>query len=228
MGQLEPNISARCSEHQMRWWNILHAPKQETASPYRFLTISRDEGTLGDEIAKVLSEHLGWHLYDKEIVNIIAAHNHVRENMVWPLDEKINGLMHNMISRMLPMPEGAPFGFEEYHESLLKALAGLANRGNAILVGRGANFALRWFDQGLHVRITGSLDARVQRLSKSWHVPHEAARRRIVSTDEDRRVFIQHHFRQDINDPRSYSIVINTDHVSVNQVVVSLMAILHA
>jgi len=142
------------------------------------------------------------------------------------LDEKDRGMIHNTIVRLLGMPESVPFGCEEYHESLLKTLATLAAHGEAILVGRGANFALRYSEQGLHVRITGSLEARIQRLSGSWQVSHEIARQRILAIDGDRRAFIRHHFKQDINDSHNYSFLINTDHVSVNQVVASLLTLL--
>jgi len=226
MEHLEPRISTRLSEHQMRLRNVLHPSEQAKASPYRFLTISRDIGTPGDVIAQALAERLGWRLYDKEIVNSIANNNHVREDLVRQLDEKDRGLIHDTILRMLRMPENAPFGSEEYHESLLKTLATLAANGDAILVGRGANFALRWLEQGLHVRITGSADVRIQRLSQFWRVSPAIARQRMLAIDGERRAFIRHHFRQDINDISHYNFVINTDRVPVNQIVATLQALL--
>jgi hypothetical protein len=226
MEHMEPYITTRLSEHQMRLWNGLHPTKQTKASPYRFLTISRDEGTLGDEIAKSLAERLGWRIYDKEIVNHIANNNHVREDLVRQLDEKDRGMIHEIILRMLRMPENTPFGSLEYHESLLKTLAALAAHGDAILVGRGANFALRYLEQGLHIRVIGSIEARIQRLSRVWQVPAEIARQRIVAMDGDRRAFIRHNFKEDVNDPRYYHFLINTDHISVNRIVTTLMILL--
>jgi cytidylate kinase len=225
MGHMESSIASRLGENRMRLWNALHSAKHAIASPYSFMTILRDEGTMGDEIAQALAECQGWRLYDREIVNYIANNNHVREDMVRQLDEKARGLMHNMILRMLRMPEKAPFGEEEYHEALLKTLATLAAQGEAILVGRGANFALRWLEGGIHVRITGSLERRIQRLSKFWNVSTEIARRRMFEIDADRREFIRYHFRHDLNDPSFYTLIVNTDHLSVEQVVGSILSI---
>ncbi len=73
----------------------------------------------------------------------------------------------------------------EYHESLMKTLAAIATHGKAILVGRGSNFALRWSDHGLHIRITGSPEVRIQRLSKIWGVARETARHRMLELDSD-------------------------------------------
>jgi cytidylate kinase len=228
MEHMEPYITTRLSENQMRWWQVLHPVEHICVSPYHFVTISRDIGTLGDEIAQELALRQGWRLYDKEIVNSIASNNRVREDMVRQLDERARGQMHNMILRMLRMPEEAPFGHEEYHESLLKTLATLAAQGEAVMVGRGANFALHWVEHGLHVRIAGSPEARIQRLGKAWHVSSEIARRRMLEIDADRRAFIHNHFKKDVNDLSFYTLVVNTDHLSVEQAVGSIMALLNS
>ncbi len=227
MEHLEPYITTRLSENQMRLWNVLHRSELTSTSPYRFLTVSRDEGTLGDDIAKALAQRQGWRLYDKEIVNYIANNYRVREDIVSQLDEKSRGLMHNMILRMLRRPESSPFGSEEYHDSLMKTLATLAAQGEAVIVGRGANFALRWLEHGFHVRITGSLEMRIQRLSKSWQVSPEIARRRIIELDGDKSAFIRHHFKQDVNDHNFYHLVVNTDCLSAEQIVSSILSFLN-
>ena len=222
-----PDITARITERQMRLWNALHFSEHSKSFPYHFLTISRDEGTLGDEIAQELARRLSWRLYDKEIVNYIANNSHVREDIVRQLDEKSRGLIHDTILRLLSMPESFPFGAEEYHESLLKTLDALATQGNVILVGRGANFALHNSEDGLHVRTTGSPEVRIQRLSKAWQVTPETARQRMIEIDEERRAFIRHHFNQDPDDLSFYTLILNTDHLSLRQVVASILSMLN-
>jgi len=229
MDRWELSITNRIIEREMRLSNALHPAKPLKERPYRFLTISRDEGTLGDEIARVLAQRLSWRLYDKEIVNEIATNNHVREEMVRQLDETSDegpqGLISETVLGLFKTLRGAPFGSEEYHLSLLKTLDTIATRGDAILVGRGSNFALRGLGHGVHVRTTGSLEVRVQRLSKSWQVAPEAARQRILAIDANRRAFIRHHFQQSFDDLRFYDIVLNTDHLSVEKVVASVLSL---
>jgi hypothetical protein len=230
MEHSQPEITARISERQMRRWNALHSAEQalratgkSRSSPYRFLTLSRDDGSLGDEIAVELANRLGWRLFDKEIVNYIAENSRVREDIVRQLDEKSQGVMQEAILRLLRMPESVPFGSEEYHESLLKTLATLATQGGAILVGRGANFALHWADHGLHVRITGSLEVRTRRASETWRVPLGKARHDLMAADAEKRYFIRHHYRKDFDDLRYYDFVFNTDHLSADQVANSVV-----
>ncbi len=226
-----PNITAHMIERQVRLWQSrLQAsratPHEKPESVYRFLTLTSDEGSLGDEIARELSNRLGWQVFDKQIVNYIAENSHVRESLVLQLDQRSQGLIQDTIMRLLRMPEYGSFGMEEYHEALVKTLALLATQGNAILMGRGANFALRGEATGLHVRVTASLRVRVERLSQKWNFPPDPVRRCTEAGDLNRRAFIRHHFKQDLDNLQYYDLVFNTDHVSVHKVVDSILAVI--
>jgi len=230
MEHSQSDITARISERQMRLWSALHSAEHGSHTTgfekfrYRFLTLSRDDGSLGDEIASALARRLGWRVYDKEIVNFIAENHRVREDLVRQLDERDQGLVHEAILRLLRMPESVSFGSEEYHESLMKTLATLAARGSAVLVGRGANFVLRGSEQGLHIRVTGSLEVRLSRVSKNWNLPEGKARPCLLAIDEDRRHFIRRHFRKRFDDLDCYDLMFNTDHLTVERVVNSVLA----
>lgn len=202
---------------------VRESPTAQPGSRYRFITISRDKGSFGDEISRKLGQRLGWQVYDREILDYIAQNSHVRQGLVEQLDEKTQNLVHETIQRFLRLADGGSFGIAEYYESLAKTLAYLATRGEAILIGRGANFVTRDEKQGLHVRITASPMVRVQRLSERWRVPPEEACWRLKELDSQRRAFIRHHFRQNIDDPRFYDLVYNTDHLTQEQVVESVL-----
>ena len=204
-------------ERQMLLQTELHKlrPQNRPAQspgPFRFITISRDAGSLGDQIASDLGRQLGWPLYDKEIVDYIARHSHVRQALVDQLDEHARNRIHDTIRRFLQ-----PFGNDEYHVGMLKALVALAAREHAIILGHGGAFALR--DQpGLHIRITASLSQRVGRLALDWGLSLEETRRRVVRVDADRRSFIRFHFHEDREDTRFYHVIFNTDHFTASQV----------
>ena len=158
--------SAQLVERQMLLWNArqrAHETAEEKAHIYRFITISRDVGSLGDALASGLASHLGWHVYDREIVDYIAQNSHVRQNLVQLFDEKDQNLIHDTVQRLLGMIEGGTFGADDYHEALYKTLVSLGTRGRAIFIGRGANFVLKGHP-GLHIRVMASPDVRVERL----------------------------------------------------------------
>jgi CMP/dCMP kinase len=199
---------------------------EESRSGFQFLTIARDGGSLGNEIAQELSRRLEWHVFDKEIVTYIAENSHVRENLVSQLDQKSRGLVQDMISHLL-MPESSSFGVAGYHVELLRTLAYIAAQGAAIIVGRGANFALRDDGRGLFVRLTASSEVRIQRLSRSWKVNPEEAHRRMQADDKERREFIRQYFRQDFDDMRFYDLIFNTDRLSIKQIATSILTVIN-
>ncbi len=193
---------------------------------YRFLTISRDKGSLGDQISQELGKRLGWQVFDREILDYIAQNSHVRQGLVEQLDEKSQSLVHDTIQRFLRLAEGGSFGIAEYYGALVKTLAYLATRGEAILMGRGSNFVTREEKLGLHVRIVASPMVRVQRLSERWRIPPAEACWRMKELDTQRRAFVRHHFAQNIDDPRFYDLIYSTDHLTAEQVVDSLMGVI--
>ncbi len=222
----DSTLTADLVEQQLLLWNsrrLAEHEKSNRESGFRFLTIARDEGSLEDEIAQELSRRLRWQVFDKEIVTYIARNSHVRENLVRQLDQKSQNLIEDTISRLLRMPEYASFGSEEYHESLLRTLLCLASNGSAILVGRGANFVLREDKGGFRVRVTASPEVRVQRLRRMWNVTQDEASRRMRAGDEERRKFIQQYFRQDFDDVSVYDLTCNTDRLSVERIVLSIL-----
>jgi len=225
--------TARMIERQMLLANtrekMVHEnPAERPGLRHRFITISRDKGSLGDEISQGLAQRLGWQVYDREILDYIARNSHVRQELVEQLDEKAQTLVHDTIQRFLRMAEGGSFGIAEYYGSLVKTLAYLATRGEAILIGRGANFVTRGEKLGLHVRISASPDVRIQRLSARWRIPPEEACWRMKELDAQRRGFIRHHFRENIDDPRFYDLIYSTDNLTAEQVIDSLIGVVRA
>ena len=93
LGSDDQKTTVDLVERQLGLWNARRRAareklSEESSSCFRFLTIARDEGSLGNEIAQELSRRLGWHVFDKEIVTYIAKNGHVRENLVSQLDQK--------------------------------------------------------------------------------------------------------------------------------------------
>lgn len=222
--------SAQLVERQMLFKHVREAtqrsPTEKPIRCFKYLTISRRIGSLGDAIAQEVAAKLGWHVCDREIVDYIAQNSHVRQSLVNELDEKAQSMIYDRVQRLLRLPDGDSFGIEEYHEALLKTLTYLAARGELIVVGRGSNFALRDDYNGLHVRITAPLEVRAQRLSKRWSVSIAEARRRLQELDHARREFVREHFREDIDDPHAYDLILDTNRLTVHQAASAILTMI--
>ncbi len=195
----------------------LQRSADESRDRCRFVTLTREVGALSKEVAAELAGRLHWQVFDNEIVNFIAEDNHVRAGLVRELDERSQGLVQDTVERLLLMAEGISFGNEEYHQALLKTLAYLATRGNAVILGHGSAFALQG-EPGIHLRLTATPETRIKRLAQRWQIsPHEA-QKRMEQIDAERRGFIQHHFRRDVDDLRFYDAIFCTDRMSVDAI----------
>jgi cytidylate kinase len=225
------HITSEVVERQLERWNALQKADRENqrktpAAAFRFVTIARDEGGLGTEVAQELSKRLGWHLFDREIVSYIARESHVRENLVRQLEGTTQSAAEDVISRFLKMFESKFIENLEYHLSLVKTLAYLAKSGSSIIVGRGANFVLRDDKEGVNARITASPEIRIQRVSQSMKITLEEARRHVQTDDEERRRFMHKYYRRDYENVEFYDAVYNTDRASAKQVASSIIGLI--
>jgi len=224
------DVEAQLVEKQLRLWNARSRAaneKADTAPDFRFLTIAKDEGSLGAEVALELSHRLGWHVFDEEIIHYIAQNGHVSENLVRQLDQKSQNSIQETIERFLKTIEQDSFSGDDYHEALLVTLMCIAKHGAAIIVGRGANFALCNESWGLKVRLTASPEVRVQRLAERWKVAEDEARHRMQVIDGEKKKFIRHYYYRDFDDIRFYDVMFNTDRTSADRISSSIQAFMN-
>lgn len=225
------DITVPILERQMRLWNALqHKDRPKTSGRHRFLTISREAGVPTEAVSATLAQTLHWRIYDKEIVDRIAGDCRVHEDLVAGLDERSSMVRYSILDTVLnaiKLPDSAPLDARRYHDALLRTLAAIAAHGAAIIVGRGANFVLRWTASGFHVRLTGSLEMRLLRYSETCGMDPDTARKQLLKIDEERRSFIRQHFQTDAEDPGAYDVVYNTDQLSPRQITDSILSLIN-
>ncbi len=170
-----------------------------------WLTISKQLGSGGIELAQRLSAELGWQIFDHEIVAAIARHTHTREQVLSGLDEHAARPLNEYIAHLFgpKKPGSASFAIET-----VRVIWSIARKGNAIIVGRGANCFLdpRF---GLRVRVVCPIDERVSRLVAATGSGRAEAEARIRENDREQTEFIRRTYRADINDPARYDLMLN-------------------
>ena len=97
------------------------------------ITVSREYGAGGGEVARRLAEALGWELLDHALLHQAAAVEHVPDAELERLDEKAL----SMADRFRLHPP-----HQKYIHGITEAARQAAARGNAILVGRGTRHLL--------------------------------------------------------------------------------------
>ena len=198
-------------EEQAKKWQLMKAKDKKEAAVFPVITISREPGSGGRIVATVLAEKLGLDLFHQEIINEMAESAQVSSRILETLDEKGLSVLEEWITSLVDNRHLWP---DQYLRHLMKVIGTIGKHGNAVIVGRGANFVLPP-EERIRVRIVAPLDVRVENVSSNFGVSAEEAKRHIIRTESERRAFIRKYFNADITDPINYDIVLNTGILSI-------------
>jgi cytidylate kinase len=182
----------------------------------RIITITRQYGAGGGEVARKLAETLGWELLDRELLHQAAEVEHVPDAELERLDEKAL----TMADRFSLHPP-----HQKYLHGLKAAAETAAQRGNVVLVGRGARHLLSEQPGTLHLRLVAPKPWRAQRMSQleGWSLDESMAR--CTEMDRIRSRFARYFFGHKANPAAEYDLVFNTERVSLDDVVAVVAAI---
>ncbi len=170
-----------------------------------FITISRQRGAGGDELARRLSKVLGWNVYDREIISAVADRAATSEATISWHDQRAMAMFDEYLTHLF-VPQDA--GHAAYLEKLTEVVIAIAKEGQAVILGRGANWFLTGRG-GLRLRLVAPLDQRIEAVAKEEHLDARAARRSIKRADNEQAAFVRQTFGRDIEDPLGYDLVLN-------------------
>lgn len=218
----------RLIARQVSQWERIRAlsTREESGQidPWRkaFFVISRDYGSGGNEIARLIAERLHWPVYDRELVEQIASQAKVHQGIIESFDEKRRNEIHVWLQTMF---DKQALSTDSYIRNLVSILLTLAEQGQVIIVGRGANFVLG-SPFGLRIKITAPVDWRLRKVMATGALSRAQALRRIKKVDEQRLAFIRHYYHADADDPCAFDLVVNTENKSLDWVADLLIATL--
>lgn len=187
------------------------------------ITISRQLDSLGDEIAHLVCDKLGYQYFDKQMM-VQTGHDLGLDAAV--IQEAVNfqpaskGLLERWFGSAQRLTGGDPSSWTfSARADALQALT-IANlmdiieagykKGNVVIVGRGGMAALQGKPDVLHVRIMAPLDVRVRREEDCEHCSHEEALQRIKERDASDVDWIKRYFGLESHDPQLFDLIINT------------------
>ncbi len=178
---------------------------------FRVITVSRQAGSGGRELANRLATSMGFESVDRQILDYIVQNTHARERLIDSLDEKTRSGVDLWVEGLLG---GRYVDKSEYTQWLIKSVSMMAEHGDAVILGRAANIILG--DRGgLHVRVVAPQEVRIENLTKHRGMSTDEARRHIEDLDKQRRNFYREDFEADIDNPKDYDLIINTGRVSL-------------
>ncbi len=183
--------------------------EQKYAScPNLVVTISRHMGSGARIIAETVASDLGWSLWDRDLLDAMAEDADVSRQVVEQFDEKT--ISEIELFARSAMGDHEVSGFM-YLRHLAKAVAAISKLGNAIILGRGANFLL---PQALNIRIDESFDKRVRNMMEFEQMTKADAENQLKKSDKDRDSFLAKTFGKQRVENEQYDLVIWMDKFS--------------
>ena len=182
----------------------------------KIITIEREYGSGGGEIAQLLAQQLGWKLWDQLLTEEIARLANVDCSAVLRCDERMDSKFYRLAKAFWrgSYERNSTLGNQAFDTdcmvSLMEQMAPrIAREGNAVVVGKGAPYFLREHADAFHVFLYAPRAEKIRRLVQDGSSESEADD--LVDTvDRERVAFVKHYFGADWPTRSLYHMMINT------------------
>ena len=170
------------------------------------VTLSRQLGSLGTEMAQSLAKILGYEYVDKETIGKALMDYGLPEFDVERFDEK-----------KPPLWDSLQIQRRKFLHLIQAVIYDFARRGKVVIVGRGGQVLLKDLSGVLHIRVMAPLEIRLLRIREDQGLDEKQAIRILRRNDRDSAGFIRSFFDVDWADPDLYDLVISTRKISVER-----------
>jgi cytidylate kinase len=194
----------------------------------RVITLEREYGSGGGEIAAKVASRLGWKLWDQLLTEEIARrldcdcraveeHAERRDPAYYRL---LKAFMRGSFEGSLNAPRLKMVDTECVREVVEKILPDIAEAGHCVIVGRGSAYYLGKRPDAFHVFIYAPFQERVRRLQLRGESKAEASEH-AETVDRDRADFIKRYFEVDWPGRHRFHLMVNSgmgDEVAVETI----------
>ena len=185
------------------------------------ITISRQYGAGGSDVARRVAGALGWRVVDNELVEEVAARAGLPPEQVAEREERCSTFVERLARTLAAAtpdvfpPPGAADAIADLSEAELvkvteTVVAEIAAQGRVVLVGRAAPAVLAREADALHVKLVAPRAFRLGIAMQRLGCDAQRAASVVDETDRNRDRYHREHYRRDWNDPVYFHMVLNT------------------
>ncbi len=171
------------------------------------ITISREYGSGGDQLAEKVAQALGYHLVDKAFVSAVLCQYGLTE-------------FDSEYEKQPGFWEGFDTEKAERRETMVRMLnqvvRAVARHGNVVILGRSGYAILAGLADVLHVRLQAPLDDRIELVRNATNVSLLEATALVKENDKMRKAFVESFYRVPWESALAFDIALNTSRVPVD------------
>ncbi len=215
---MEKYISSQYRQWQQRKEKI---DEETVQKPHPFITISREYGSGGYEIAEKIAEKINeskggekiWAAYDRllleKIMDDMGFNQSLTETMTGNARKSMTNLIQTSFSKFPPQVT--------VYRKLVETIRLLVVNGHVIIVGRAGNVITRDLPGGMHVRIIAPMEYRIDRMIKLTGENRHNVEKMIKKKGTEREKFMKEYVKFDPSDPANFDLIINNARYSTEE-----------
>ena len=176
------------------------------------ITVSREYGSGGRYVGRLIADKLGIKFYDKEIITKLAEVTGLSEEYIENNEQKrdASAILNN----------GFYMGLDNADELFVKEtelIKELAAKDSCVIIGRCADFILKDEKNVIKVFVYSGMEDKIKRATQIYGYEEEKAKREIERIDKLRANHYKHYTDKDWKDFNNYDICINSDLLGVEK-----------
>lgn len=178
------------------------------------ITISRQQGSLGDEIAEALASRLG---------TMVISRKYALDNFFGQINP---GLLDRLNESAKFFETALPGSDRTYADILVERIRALASESkdkDLVILGMGGSILLAGFPGALHIRVTASETTRLNTIAGKYRITPQEASEVLNIADRKHKKFVRTVYGKDITSPEQFDLILNTDRLSVDECVDSII-----
>jgi cytidylate kinase len=185
----------------------------------KIITISREFGSGGRTVGRLVAEKLGYTFYDNELITHVAKESGLAPEVVAKNEEYATH--RSSLLYALATHGGAEWGGISFANQVqiaqAKVITALAEKGNCVIVGRGADYILRQREDVLHVFIHADTAFRAKHIVENYGETSQKPEERLRDMDKKRMVYYRSFSLREWGDYRNYHIALDTGTLGIQR-----------
>lgn len=184
----------------------------------KLVTISRQYGSGGRIIGKILAEKLGVPFYDKEIIDLAVEESGFSREMIESAELKAKSSFAYNLAAALNFSEGISSSPLSVNEKLFLAqfqvVSEIGKTGEGVIVGRCADYVLKDLPNVTNVFIHAEMEDRIKRATEVYGDDEKKITEIIGTYDKARANYYNYHTCQKWGDFNNYNLALNSSYIT--------------
>jgi cytidylate kinase len=189
------------------------------------ITISRQFGSGGKTLGKMIADRMGYTFADSDILQEIAKEANVSQHWVESFEKEAGTKLSRLISSMVSQrwldrilkDERGYLDERIYLDYLVLIIAKMADEGDVVILGRGSQYILNDHPDAFHILLIDEIENRIKFLMKHYDLNEKRATRVINNEDKRRMGLYSRLGKKDYDSPSLYHLVINMSRFSLEE-----------